>query len=299
MRFRPSHFRAPDPIADVHGDVPRRGDIVALFQLVIRPPLNSIEQEPPNARTRRQARGPCSQERRCRSSVHALRRPHHAAVRRLPRRRDPHHRRASRAGGRPRCRFLGALQSRKHRRGGDHGRARRDRRRHRHRERLAGEFADPDLRRPGPVQPAPQGIAAGDGPPRRGSADHQVLRRRLPDGSHPRVRRARDPPRGFGHSRSRLSRDPDGHLERSVRVGERDDPADPHRVAAAVARPRRGPQRDRDPAERAAPDADGGHERQVVARRRGDESLHRRDPHARRTRTAWVAVRCRTTRPSS
>ena len=64
----------------------------------------------------------------------------------------------------------------KHRRCGDHGRPRRDRRRDGRGQRLARELPDPGLRRSGPLrEPAPR-IAAGDGPHRRGATDHQVLR---------------------------------------------------------------------------------------------------------------------------
>ena len=102
--------------------------------------------------------------------LHALRRPHHAALRRLHRRGHPDRRRAPRAGRRARRRRLGALQSRQDRRRGDHRGPRRDRRRHRHRERLARQLADPRDRRPGPVrEPAPR-LAPGDGSRRRRSA---------------------------------------------------------------------------------------------------------------------------------
>ena len=53
-----------------------------------------------------------------------------------------------------------------------------------------------------------------------------------------------------------------------VRVGGGADPAHPHRAAAPLARSRRGAPRDRAARARAAPDADGRHQRQVVARER-------------------------------
>ena len=92
-------------------------------------------------RPRWQARGARAQAGRRRVHLHALRRPHHAALRRLPRRGHPDRRRAPRAGRRARGRRLGALQSRQDRRRRDHRRPGRHRRRDRHRERLARELA--------------------------------------------------------------------------------------------------------------------------------------------------------------
>ena len=71
---------------------------------------------------------------------------------------------------------------------------------------------DPRDRRPGSVrEPAPR-LAAGDGPRRADAADHEVGGRLLRHAPHRRVRRARHPSRGVGHSRAGIPRDPDGRL---------------------------------------------------------------------------------------
>ena len=75
-----------------------------------------------------------------------------------------------------------------------------------------------------------------------------------------------DPPRGVGHPGPGVPRDPDGRVHGPGRVGGRADPAHPHRGAAPLARSRRGARGARAPARREAPDADGRHQREVVAR---------------------------------
>ena len=192
----------------------------------------------------------------------------------------PHHRRPPRAGRRPRGRCLGALQPGQGRRRRHHRRSRRHGRRHRHRERLARQLADPGVRRPGALrEPAPR-LAPGDGPHRRGAADHQVRRRHLPDAPHPRVRRAGHPPRGVGHSRARpTSRSPwtsSWAASRTTRSTSR---------ASARAPPRLSP--DREAVREALSLLTGARRPMLMAgtsvkwsqASRGDEPLHLRDAH--------------------
>ena len=121
----------------------------------------------------RPSRGQGAQERGRRHDLHAVRRPHHRHLRRLPGRGHPHHRRAPRAGRGARRRRLCPADRQAGVRG-DHRRPRLHQRHDRHRLRGARRDPDPAHRRPGRLDPAQDGLAAGSAARRHDGPDHQV-----------------------------------------------------------------------------------------------------------------------------